>query len=279
MSGLRVGLSVPGATSAELLRLGVLADEWNVTTLWVGDPDGGAPNADDNYVTASAGGLAGGTSHVRIGMFLRLGDERQLLRIAEDVAVVDQASCGRAEIGLVPSRDEGDEWLDAAARFLRARNSWAVAGLDEVVPVLPGPLQPVLPRVVVGGGPAATALAAGRLVSAGAVSDPALVPAPTVMRTPLAADVEAWLEPDPAEQILALRCAARACGAQEVLLVADAPPAAADLKLLGTIVVPLMRAADRDVATIGADAWSWLRERTALHTPPPSGPRPGAQSH
>jgi alkanesulfonate monooxygenase SsuD/methylene tetrahydromethanopterin reductase-like flavin-dependent oxidoreductase (luciferase family) len=268
VSGLRVGLVVPGATASEMQGLGRLADHWNITTLWIGDPDGRADNRLDSYVTAAAAAVAAVTSHVRLGLFLSLRVEKQLLRLAEDVAVLDQASGGRVELGLVPPGSDLDGWTDGAARLLRAWNAWQIADSDEVVPVVPGPLQPVIPRLVVGGGPAANALAGGRMVQSGAAADPSPVPMRTVMRVPLDEAVAQWRADDVVQRVLDLRSDARQVGAQEVVFVLTTVPTKTDVKIIGTVLVTALRAADRDAASVAGDAWSWLHQRAHLHAPP-----------
>ncbi len=156
--------------------------------------------------------------------------------------------------------------------MLRAWNAWEVPGSDEVVPVIPGPAQPMVPRLVVGDDEAAAALGAGQVRFGEAADDPdALVPRRTLLALDLAlgdGGVTGWLAEGPLERVLDLRERARAARAQEIVLILDAALTEADVKALATVVVPGIRAADRDVRAIATDAWTWLTEKTDLHSAP-----------
>jgi len=269
--GLRLSLAVPGATTADLLRIAPLAEHWNLAGLWVGAPGRGAPNAADSYVTSSAAALTAVTRDIRLGLFLRLEREKQVVRLAEDVAVIDQASGGRVELAFVPS---GDAWLPRAAALLRSWTSWEVPGSDETVPVIPGPAQPVVPRAVVDDAAGADALAGGRIIRAGSTAvapgGPSLVPVRTIVaiEPDIAAGVRSWLSSGALERVSELRAAARDAGAQEIMLVVPATLDEGDIRALGTVVVPALRAADRDLRAIATDAWVWLTDKEHLHAPP-----------
>jgi alkanesulfonate monooxygenase SsuD/methylene tetrahydromethanopterin reductase-like flavin-dependent oxidoreductase (luciferase family) len=269
MSGLRLSLALPGATTADLLRVAPVAEHWNIAGLWVGDPRAGAPNGADSYVTAAAAALTAVTRDIRLGLFLRLSHEKQVVRIAEDVAVIDQASGGRVELAFVPS---GAEWLARAAALLRSWNHWELPGSDETVPVIPGPAQPTLPRVVVGDPAGADALAGGRITfhDESAIADETLVPRRTVLviEPDLAAGAAAWLAGGAFERVSELRAAAQAAGAQELMLLAPTDLSERDIEVLGTVLVPSLRAAGRDARAISTDAWVWITEKGHLHAPP-----------
>jgi hypothetical protein len=272
MSGLRLSVALPGATAESLLEIAPSLDHWNVACLWVGDPRGAADNRSDSYVTAAAAAVSAVTTDIRLGLFLALGIEKQLVRIAEDVAVVDQLSGGRVELAFVPPAGAREEWTESAARLLRAWNAWEIPGSDEVVPVIPGPAQPTLPRLVVDDSAAADALGAGSVVFDGATREDALVP----RRRVLVVDpgfgrggAFGWLEAGGAvDVVLGLREQARSAGAHEVLLVAAEGLDESDAKALGTAVVPGLRASDRDARHITGDAWAWLTDKAHLHAPP-----------
>jgi hypothetical protein len=231
-----------------------------------------AENSSDSYVTAAAAALSAVTTDIRLGLFLALGVEKQLVRIAEDVAVVDQMSGGRVELAFVPPPDARDQWVDGAARLLRAWTAWEILDSDEVVPVIPGPAQPTVPRLVVDDASASDALGAGSMVFDGASRDDGLVPRRRVLV------VEpgfgrgggfGWLEAGGAvDVVLGLREQARSAGAHEILLVAAEGLDESDAKALGTAVVPGLRASDRDARHITGDAWAWLTQKAHLHAPP-----------
>jgi hypothetical protein len=271
MSGLRLSLALPGATAAELLELSPWADFWNIAGLWIGDPRGAADNRSDSYVTATAAALSARTTDIRLGLFLALGREKQIVRIAEDVAVVDQASGGRLELAFVPPAQEREAWTKDVARLLRAWNAWEIPSSDEVVPVIPGPAQPTVPRLVVGDRAAADALGAGRMVFEGDPDADSLVPRRTVLVVEPGFERDGvfdWLAGGAVERVTGLREQARAAGAQEVLLLVGDGLTEADVKALGTVVVPGLRASDRDVRHIATDGWAWLTDKAHLHAPP-----------
>jgi hypothetical protein len=267
MSGLRLSIAVPGATSAELLELGPLADHWNIAGLWIGDPGAGTS---DSYVTATAAALSAVTEDIRLGLFLALGREKQLVRIAEDVAVVDQASRGRVELAFVPPAEDRGAWTNGVARLLRAWNAWEIPSSDEVVPVIPGPAQPTVPRLVVGDAVAADALGAGTMTFGGEPVGGALVPRRTVLVVEPGFEKDGvfdWLAAGAADRVMELRDRARAAGAQEILFLVGGLTEA-DVKALGTVVVPGLRASDRDARHIVGDGWAWLTDKAHLHAPP-----------
>jgi hypothetical protein len=270
MSGLRLSLAWPGATSAELLDVAPVADLWNIAGLWIGDPEGTAPNSADSYVTATAAALTARTNDLRLGLFLGLGREKQIVRIAEDVAVVDQAAGGRVELAFVPPAEDVEAWVQDVARLLRAWHAWPIPGTDEVVPVIPGPAQPFVPRFVVGDAAAADALGAGRMVSAGEPGSGALVPPRRILLVPTpfaGGGAEEWLSTGPYDRAGELRAQARLAEAGEVLFLTRGFTAA-DVRALGTVLVPTLRAADRDALHIATDSWAWLTEKSHLHAPP-----------
>ena len=270
MSGLRLSLAWPGATAADLLEIAPVADLWNIAGLWIGDPDGTAANRSDSYVTATAAALTARTTGIRLGLFLALGREKQLVRIAEDVAVVAQAAGGRVELAFVPPPEAVDAWVQDVARMLRAWNAWEIPGTGEIVPVIPGPAQPFVPRFVIGDRAAAQALGAGRMVTAGEPGDGALVPARGILLVPApfaGGGALDWLTPGPHDRVAELRAQARAAEAQEVLFLTKGFTER-DVEVLGTVVVPTLRAAGRDAQHIANDSWAWLTEKRHLHAPP-----------
>lgn len=268
MSGVRLSLAVPGASAAEVVETAKLADHWNLACIWIGDPAGTAAHSADSYAVATAGAVSAVTSFVRIGVFLGLRSAKQVVRLAEDLGVLDQASNGRMEVAFVPQDGARDIWLSEVAALLNAYHAWPIPGSDEVLPVIPGPAQPELPRLVVNDVAAADTLRAGRLVSAPAAAGDGLVGPRTILRRALSGDVREWLEEDPLGRILELRTSARAASARELLLVSSRSPSPDDMEVLGTVVVPGLRCADRDVRAITSDAWTWTTTKRDLHAPP-----------
>jgi len=266
VNGIRLSLCAPGAGAAQLLALARPAEHWNLAALWAGDPHGRADNADDSYVTTSLAAVAAVTTDLRLGAFLGLPAPDRVVRTAEDAAVLDQASGGRLELGL----RAGDGALEGAVRLLTAYHDWALPGRDETVAVIPGPAQPVLPRVVVGDEAAADALLAGRVLLAPEPAPRRAVPRRRLLAItpPLQDGVVAWLADDAVGRVLELRAQAAATGAQELLLLAPPDLAEADIQALGTVLVPALRAAGRDAEAIAADAWTWLTRKRVLHQPP-----------
>lgn len=263
MSGLRTGLAFRGADAASVVQAARLADEWNIETLWIGDPAGTAANSDDTYVMVAAAAAASATTHVRLGVFLSARSSSPPLRIAEDVGVVDQISAGRLAVAFSrpPSPGDDDEWLADLVRIARAPHDWDL-GDGHRMPVTPAPAQPSVPMAVFepGGAP----LVARPLQTA---SSPVLV-------------AIGW--PDPAsapasDDLMRLKAGGAEVGAHEVvLLVADtASPTAADLAsifaVVGSVVAPCLRAADHEVPILALDATRWLEQRGALHQPPAGG--------
>jgi Luciferase-like monooxygenase len=264
---LRLGIALPGVAVPKLLEIGRAADFWNVGALWVGDPHGRAANANDNYVTAGAAALTAVTQDIRLGLFLGLRSERQVVRLAEDVAVVDQASGGRVDLALVPTGERA--WVERAGRLLRAWSRWQLPGTDETVAVLPSPAQPVLPRFVVGDPAAADSLGAGLMTFGGDAPSDALVPPRRILvvEPDLSGGVEGWLSSGAHERVVELRQQVAAVGAQELVLVAPGNLSEADVKAIGTVLVPSLRASDRDVRAIANDSWVWLTKKHELHSP------------
>jgi hypothetical protein len=250
--------------------VGRWADYWNVAGLWIVDPRRVAPNRSDSYVTATAAALSAVTADIRLGLCLALSRENQIVRLAEDVAVVDQATGGRIELAFVPPAHDREAWTNNVARLLRAWNAWEIPSSGELVPALPGPAQPSLPRVVVEDRAASEALGAGRMVFDGE-PDQALVPRRTVLvvEPGLAKDgVLEWLAGGALERVTELRDRAMSAGAQEITLLIEGGLSEPDVKALGTVVVPALRASERDVRVIAADGWAWLTEKAHLHAPP-----------
>ncbi len=142
MNGTGLSVCLPGAPASVIVGAARLAESHNVN-LWVGDPAAGAPNSDDSYVMTAAAGVAAVTSYIRIGVFLTLAGSATPLRLAEDIGVVDQASRGRLELGLVVSGEEAS-WESSAGQLLRAWQEWPAGA--RTVAASPRPAQAWMPR-------------------------------------------------------------------------------------------------------------------------------------
>lgn len=253
MSGLRAGIGLPGADAGTVQRAARLAEEWNVDSLWIGDPAHGAANADDTYVMVAAAAAAAATTHVRLGVFLSVRSSAPPLRLAEDIGVVDQISGGRLSVAVSPPAAGSADaaWLADVERIAGAHRGWDL-GDGRRMPVTPAPAQPAVPMAFFERGDrTARPLAA------------------TWSSVLLTVDwPDATTLPSPAD-LLRLKAGADEAGAAEVILLADP---AADLDALfavvGTVVAPCLRAADHEVGILALDATRWLHERAALHHPP-----------
>jgi len=279
MNGIRLSLALPGCSTADILDIAAAAEHWNLGCLWVGDPRGRAANSDDSYVTTTLAALAARTQDLRLGAFLTLRGSSSPIHLAEDLGVADQASGGRIEIGLVAPRSDRSRWAADAARLLNAWHEVALPG-GETASVVPAPAQPVMPRIVVGGSAGlAGSLLAGRGVfhaarpkASAPVRKSRLVRDRVVLivDAPFAGSVQSWLASNPQGCVDDLLARARAASAGEVVFVVKRGGrlTEADLKALGTVVIPALRAPGPDRATIVANAWTWLTEKGDIHEAP-----------
>lgn len=256
MSGLRAGLGIPGADAGTVQRAAGLAEEWNVDTLWIGDPAHRSANADDTYVMVAAAAAATATTYIRLGVFLSARSSSPPLRIAEDIAVVDQISSGRLSVAFSPPEAGSADaaWLADLERIAGAPRGWDL-GDGRLMPVTPPPAQPAVPMAVF--------KRAGN--GAGTARPLATSWSPVL----LTVDWPDATSPPPLADLLLLKARADEAGAAEVILLAD--PAAdldAVFAVVGTVVAPCLRAADHEVGILALDATRWLHERAALHHPP-----------
>jgi hypothetical protein len=279
VNGTRLSVCLPGASARTAADAALLAETANID-LWIGDPRG---SCDDSYVMAAAAAVAAVTAHIRIGVFLTLRGSATPLRLAEDVGVVDQASRGRLELGLVAPEEGVAEWEAAVRSMLRGWHEWPAGG-GRTVATTPAPAQPWLSRLVVG--PAATAdrLRGGVVVmgDAGPLADP---PDVADRRTVLVVEpelgdggVRGWLAPDPYGVVAGLRAKVDGVGAHEVLVVLGwpTPTLVDDIEALGVVVGTGLRCSAHQAPLLTPDAWRWLTELRHLHHAPADAPAPPA---
>jgi alkanesulfonate monooxygenase SsuD/methylene tetrahydromethanopterin reductase-like flavin-dependent oxidoreductase (luciferase family) len=278
MNGIQLSVCLPGADAGTIVNASRLAESFNLDT-WIGDPHGRADNCDDSYVMTAAAAVAAVTSHIRIGVLLTLNGSAEILRLAEDIGVVDQASKGRIEIGLVAPDGETAQWESRARRLLNAWHDWP-AGDGRSVSATPRPAQPWVSRLVAGAAGAiqlADRLRGGIMLLDGHAA-PLNDPASACKRTVIviapalgAGGVREWLADKVLERMVALRESADRVGAHEVLFLlphAGASRLLTDIEALGIVVATSLRCARHKLDFLAPDAWNWLTELRHLHHPP-----------
>jgi alkanesulfonate monooxygenase SsuD/methylene tetrahydromethanopterin reductase-like flavin-dependent oxidoreductase (luciferase family) len=278
MNGIQLSVCIPGADAGTIVNAARLAESFNLD-IWIGDPQGRAGNCDDSYVMTTAAAAAAVTSHIRIGVFLTLNGSAGILRVAEDIGVVDQASAGRLELGLIAPGAAIEEWESCARRLLGAWHDWP-AGDKRRVSATPRPAQPWMSRLVAGG--AGVIEIADRLRGGVVLLDEHAVPAGgsdaaqrrvvmVVAPAMGAGGVRAWLADRVLDAMVELRDRADRLGAHEVLfLLPDAGPSrlVADLEALGIVVGTSLRCARHKLEFLAPDAWNWLTKLRHLHHAP-----------
>lgn len=255
-TGLRVGVAMPGAPADRALALARAAEAWNLDTVWIGDPFGGADHADDTYVLVTAAGAAALTDDVRLGAFLGGRASAPILRLAEDIGVVDVISGGRLEVAFNPPDPSDPAWPADLDRLLGAWRRWPLPD-GRTVCVTPAPVQPHLPVSIVEPTPGGD----GRMMAygSGAASHWRLA------HWPLTGDLLA------AEAVVTLRQQLEASGASGVVFLLEAGnPAAVERAVagLGTVVAPSLRGPASEVEILALDARRWMDERVELHRAP-----------
>jgi probable F420-dependent oxidoreductase len=163
----------------ETLEQAAYAEELGFASIWLSEhhfsEEGYLPS-----LTAMLGALAERTSRARLGTAVLLAPLHHPLRLAEDLAVVDQLSGGRLDVGLAPGykpdefavlgvpRNERGARTDETIEILRLAwrgEPFSYAGrhfrFDDVV-VAPPPVQRPGPPIWVGGSSLAAARRAAR---------------------------------------------------------------------------------------------------------------------
>lgn len=264
MNGVRLSVLPVAADAATVVELAESADRAGIDGVWFGvlGRDPAVAKVDDAYVMVALAGAASRSRDVRLGALLNLAPDRAPLTSAEDIGVLDQASGGRLELGLIPSTEPG--WVKRAALVLGAWSDWPVAGHDVVV--TPRPAQPRVPRVVLSGaddGSVRGGLQAGALLvdthrrHAEVIAGERRVLVST-RAVPDGSDID-----ELGDYVSALRDDVEAAAADEV--VASISPAAARdhrfLTLLAGVVAPVLRCPRTDVPVLLFDAVNWWRKR------------------
>jgi probable F420-dependent oxidoreductase len=166
----------------ETLAQAAYAEELGFDSIWLSEHH----FTDEGYLPslpAVLGALAGRTARVRLGTAVLLAPLHHPLRLAEDLAVIDQLSAGRLDVGLAPGykpdefavlavpRNERGSRTDETIEILRL--AWRGAAFSyagrhftfEDVTVTPPPVQQPGPPIWIGGSSQA---AAGRAARHGA---------------------------------------------------------------------------------------------------------------
>ena len=278
MNGVQLSVCIPGADARTIINASRLAESFNLD-IWIGDPDARAANRDDNYVMTAAAGVAGVTSHIRFGVLLALNAPAQILRLAEDIGVVDEASRGRLEIGLIAPGSDTAQWESRARQLLGAWHEWPAAQ-GRTVSATPRPAQPWMSRLVAGG--AGIAEIADRLRGGVMLLDEHAAPptaADTVPRRVVLAIAPAigsggirdWLAEKLVLRMIELRESVDRVGAHEVMVVLPAAGPSrlvTDLEALGIVVGTSLRCARHKLEFLAPDAWNWLTQLRHLHHAP-----------
>src|SRR5690606_34730137 len=124
MMGQRLRVAVPGATAAEMLAVAESAERWNLDGVVLGDLGLTSANSDDSYVLTMAGAVAARTTDLRIGLLLHLDASAPLLRVAEDVGVLDLIAGGRIEVFAVRASEPDPSWAEDLAKLAGVWHAW-----------------------------------------------------------------------------------------------------------------------------------------------------------
>ena len=146
MSGQRLSIGLQAGSASAGLALAAAAERQGVEAIWIGSPFSPPHPEGDTYRVMTAAAVAARTGGIRIGCVLTLVDPDSTLRLAEDLAMVDQAAGGRLELLFELGHDPARE--ARAAELLAAWRGWRTAD-GRSFPVTPRPAQPQLPRLVV----------------------------------------------------------------------------------------------------------------------------------
>lgn len=236
MTLLRTAVLMADGNGARWLEAACLAERLGITTFWIGDP---APDRADqftgSYLAATAGAIFARTSALRVGLFMPVGDGPSPLRIAEDLAVLDNLSAGRVEYGPVVAPED----IGGTVALRNAWRGWPLPG-GGTVHVIPHPVQPAIPCLLTCR-PSPDDLArlpeAGLLIRAGSASPPSL---PNGRRRVLLLDCPPLAATN--VDIDVSRRLAEESGADEIIFSCDGSPEA--LTFIATAIAPALRASE-----------------------------------
>ena len=230
------------------------AEEHGLEGVWVHGP---SSRHGDSYATTAAAAVASATTDLRVGVVLRVSAPEDVLRLAEDLAVLDHCSSGRAEVCLDGrwAHDAGaPTWSADALRLMTNLRSCPVG--DRQIAVTPGPLQPAIPAVALG--QAIVGMGTVAPLDGPAVQSPRTVRYLGTQRTQ--ALIEAAADPgtlrDAIEQ---LRGEVDRCGAQDIVFVlptgasSDAGSNDDHVRTLACVIAPILRANEDEVADLVLD--------------------------
>jgi alkanesulfonate monooxygenase SsuD/methylene tetrahydromethanopterin reductase-like flavin-dependent oxidoreductase (luciferase family) len=217
----RIFVSARDHAVAAQTALARAAESVGLEGIWIHGP---TTAHGDSYATTAAAAIASVTTDLRLGVMLTLAVKTDTLRLAEDIAVLDHCSSGRAEL-----------WLDDAAGAGRTGQLIAnlrVCSVDgREIAVTPGPLQPTVP------------VAGSRFLRVGA-QETQVALASTQSPDTLRATVEK------------LRGAIDDAGAQDVVFVLAGD---AEVAIVATVLAPLLRANEDEVADLVLDTLKFQR--------------------
>jgi hypothetical protein len=251
-----------GSCSADLLMLARTADQLGMH-VWIG-PNPWDPSEwlTDSFTTTLAAAVATTTERGRIGVVLDCGEPDPPLRLAEDLAVIDQASGGRLRVALLhPSVGEPSP-ATLVEQLTTAWSAWPAG--DVHVVCTPPPMQPDLPFHVLTPGAAFSTGGMEWIPIRGMCSElasPGRVPDARALI--VKAEV---VEADDDSRLLAvvksIRQTADLTGATELIVDLNSihpSQRPARLSLTATVMVPALRCSAHQLDVLFADALDWWK--------------------
>jgi hypothetical protein len=213
----------------------------------------------DSYATTAAAAIASVTTDLRLGVVLNLAAPDDILRLAEDVAVLDQCSSGRAELWLDRPSVAERHWSATAERFVTNLHTCTVG--DRKLAVTPGPLQSSVP--VVTRGAQVPVAGAGVVVDVERPQRPADHRTRVVLRAgaeQTRAALAAAGRPDTLRGTIdRLRAAIHTSNAQDLVFVLAEDAAQESVELLASVLAPVLRAIDDEVGDLVLDTLKFRR--------------------